>query len=73
MAQGGPEAPGSGEAPEASAPVAATTSGSGEGIGLVIVKRMCELLHASIELEAIPSGGTSFSLSFPASYPPQKG
>jgi signal transduction histidine kinase len=38
---------------------------SGEGIGLSIVKRLCELLDASLELETSPGKGTTFRVVFP--------
>lgn len=38
-----------------------------EGIGLSIVKRLCELLDASVELHSSPQGSI-FSLSFPTTY-----
>ncbi len=41
----------------------------GEGIGLSIVKRLCELLGAGIELESEPGQGTMFRLSFPLDIP----
>ncbi len=41
---------------------------SGEGIGLSIVKRLCELLDASIELETADGEGTTFRVTFPRSY-----
>jgi signal transduction histidine kinase len=37
----------------------------GEGIGLSIVKRLCELLGVAIELVTEPGRGTLFRLSFP--------
>jgi signal transduction histidine kinase len=40
----------------------------GEGIGLSIVKRLCELLDASIELETAPGDGTTFRVIFPRHY-----
>ena len=43
----------------------------GEGIGLSIVKRLCELLDASLELESTPGEGTTFRVVFPRRYPPQ--
>ena len=44
-------------------------SGShGEGIGLSIVKRLCELLDASLELQTSPGKGTTFRVVFPARY-----
>jgi len=40
----------------------------GEGIGLSIVKRLCELLDASLELETSPGAGTTFRVMFPRQY-----
>jgi signal transduction histidine kinase len=45
------------------------TPGGGEGIGLSIVKRLCELLDASLELETAPGAGSTFRVAFPRSYP----
>ena len=42
----------------------------GEGIGLSIVKRLCELLDASLELETSVGQGTTFRVIFPRSYKP---
>lgn len=48
---------------------AATTPQShqqpGEGIGLSIVKRLCELLDASLEMASSPETGTTFRVVFP--------
>jgi signal transduction histidine kinase len=41
----------------------------GEGIGLSIVKRLCEMLDASLELESSEGEGTTFRLIFPRRYP----
>jgi signal transduction histidine kinase len=41
----------------------------GEGIGLSIVKRLCELLDASLELETAPGAGTTFRVVLPRAYP----
>ncbi|HEY4366187.1 MAG TPA: sensor histidine kinase [Steroidobacteraceae bacterium] len=41
---------------------------SGEGIGLSIVKRLCELLDASLELETATGEGTTFRVTFPRRY-----
>lgn len=41
---------------------------SGEGIGLTIVKRLCELLDATIHVESVPGSGTTFRVMFPRSY-----
>ncbi|MGH8238873.1 MAG: sensor histidine kinase, partial [Steroidobacteraceae bacterium] len=40
----------------------------GEGIGLSIVKRLCELLDASIELQSESGQGTTFRVIFPRRY-----
>jgi signal transduction histidine kinase len=42
-------------------------SGHGEGIGLTIVKRLCELLEATLELES-RDVGTTFRVSLPRTY-----
>ena len=41
----------------------------GEGIGLSIVKRLCEMLDASLELESSEGEGTTFRIVFPRRYP----
>lgn len=40
----------------------------GEGIGLSIVKRLCELLDAGLELESTPNEGTILRVLFPRRY-----
>jgi signal transduction histidine kinase len=40
----------------------------GEGVGLSIVKRLCELLDASINIDSREGAGTSFRVSFPRRY-----
>ena len=40
----------------------------GEGIGLSIVKRLCELLDASLELETSPGEGSTFRVTLPIRY-----
>ena len=40
----------------------------GEGIGLQIVKRLCELVSASMEIESIKGRGTLFRIRFPIRY-----
>jgi two-component sensor histidine kinase len=40
----------------------------GEGIGLSIVKRLCELLDASLEMTSRPGEGTLFQVSLPRRY-----
>jgi signal transduction histidine kinase len=42
---------------------------TGEGLGLSIVKRLCELLDASIELQSSSGQGTTFRVIFPRRYP----
>lgn len=42
---------------------------AGEGIGLAIVKRLSELLDATIELESRPGLGTVFRILLPRRYP----
>jgi len=63
------------DAPVASAPTmasqtaaAASRAPPGEGIGLSIVKRLCEMLDASLELESSPGEGTTFRMVFPRRY-----
>jgi hypothetical protein len=41
----------------------------GEGIGLSIVKRLCEMLDSSLELESSAGEGTTFRIMFPRRYP----
>lgn len=45
-----------------------TDSKGGEGIGLSIVKRLCELLDARLELESAPGHGATFRVTFPRTY-----
>jgi signal transduction histidine kinase len=40
----------------------------GEGIGLSIVKRLCELLDATVEMVSNPGEGTTLRILFPRSY-----
>ncbi|MCU1350530.1 MAG: histidine kinase, partial [Acidobacteria bacterium] len=40
----------------------------GEGVGLTIVKRLCELLDASLELATKPGQGSTFRVILPRSY-----
>jgi signal transduction histidine kinase len=40
----------------------------GEGIGLSIVKGLCELLDAGLELDSSPGDGTTFRVVFPRRY-----
>lgn len=42
---------------------------AGEGIGLSIVKRLCELLDASLEIATSAESGTTFRIVFPLNYP----
>jgi signal transduction histidine kinase len=45
-----------------------TRQQSGESIGLSIVKRLCELLDASLELESKPEEGSVFRVKLPLHY-----
>ena len=44
------------------------SSESGEGIGLSIVKRLCEMLDATIEMQSVQNVGTTFRILFPRQY-----
>ncbi|HEY2683088.1 MAG TPA: HAMP domain-containing sensor histidine kinase [Steroidobacteraceae bacterium] len=46
----------------------AKTQSTGEGIGLSIVKRLCELLNATVEVQSSEGAGTTFRILFPRSY-----
>jgi len=66
--------------PREHAPVQPARSGpgsgtlpSGEGIGLSIVRRLCALLGAAVELETAPGFGTTFRITFPRLYPEADG
>jgi signal transduction histidine kinase len=52
------------------APTAAAAAApvAGEGIGLSIVKRLCDLLDARLELQTAPGRGTTFRILFPCEY-----
>ena len=60
--------------PEMRAPTAAASRAPtqnqqpGEGVGLSIVKRLCELLDAGLELATKPGQGTTFRVILPRSY-----
>jgi signal transduction histidine kinase len=41
---------------------------AGEGIGLSIVKRLCDMLNATVEVKSEPSVGTTFQIRFPRQY-----
>ena len=42
---------------------------SSQGISLSIVKRLCEMLDATIEMQSDPNAGTTFRILFPRHYP----
>ena len=48
--------------------VRASVAQPGEGIGLSIVKRLCELLDASLEVASSPDTGTTFRVVLPRHY-----
>ncbi len=47
---------------------AAPASESGEGLGLSIVKRLCDMLDATIEIKSVVNVGTTFRILFPRKY-----
>jgi signal transduction histidine kinase len=51
--------------PGSSPPVPSPYQQPGEGIGLSIVKRLCELLEASLEVATEPGKGTIFQVTLP--------
>lgn len=53
---------------EAVAPTRPSQHQPGEGIGLSIVKRLCELLDASLEIASSAATGTTFRVVFPRLY-----
>jgi signal transduction histidine kinase len=57
-----------GAAEEAAAASSAVAPRHGEGIGLSIVKRLCELLDATLELHSEAGAGTTFRIGFPRRY-----
>lgn len=53
------------EAAGAAADARGGSDGGGEGIGLSIVKRLCELLDATLEMKSVKDVGTTFRILFP--------
>ncbi len=47
---------------------ASAESESGEGLGLSIVKRLCDMLDATIEIKSVLNVGTTFRVLFPRKY-----
>ncbi len=41
---------------------------TGEGIGLSIVKRLCDMLNATVEVKSVRGAGTTFQIRFPRQY-----
>ncbi len=54
--------------PDGTLPAPTRAQQPGEGIGLSIVKRLCELLDASLEMTSSAEAGTTFRVLFPRSY-----
>ena len=52
----------------AQAPNTPSHGEAGEGVGLSIVKRLCEMLDASVEVRSIRDQGTTFQILFPRHY-----
>jgi signal transduction histidine kinase len=57
-----------GSSQRGSAPKRSARQPSGEGIGLSIVKRLCDLLDASLEVTSPAGRGTMFKIVFPKRY-----
>jgi len=55
-------------APGGTTPTGVAESQPGEGIGLSIVKRLCELLDASLEVASAAETGTTFRVVLPRAY-----
>jgi len=53
---------------ESFAPTGTTRQQPGEGIGLSIVKRLCELLEAGLEIASSEEAGPTFRVVFPGRY-----
>jgi hypothetical protein len=67
-----PEPPAACPPSESPAPPAAPVAlppAPGEGIGLAIVKRLCELLDATLELHTAAGRGTVVAVILPRTYP----
>jgi signal transduction histidine kinase len=56
------------QTPDAGARSVTRQEEAGEGIGLSIVKRLCDMLDATIEVTSEQSVGTTFRILFPRSY-----
>jgi len=66
---GDPVEPVTGSSSSSSLPeVPAAYRPPGEGIGLSIVKRLCELLEAGLEVSTEAGKGTTFQVSLPRRY-----
>jgi signal transduction histidine kinase len=70
-----PTTPGQGEAASVlgkrsvgDAPTRSPNGEVGEGIGLSIVKRLCEMLDATMEMQSVKDVGTTFRILFPRRY-----
>jgi signal transduction histidine kinase len=50
------------------APTRSPNGEVGEGIGLSIVKRLCEMLDATMEMQSVKDVGTTFRILFPRRY-----
>lgn len=59
---------GPGIAPSSKTGVEADSVRGGEGVGLAIVKRLCALLDAQLEIDSKPARGTKTSITWPRRY-----
>jgi signal transduction histidine kinase len=60
--------PGAGSAAN-NGPSGSGSAAGGEGIGLSIVRRLCDLLDARLSLRSPEAGGSVFCVTFPRTYP----
>jgi signal transduction histidine kinase len=68
LAEGAGPFPAQGAHDAAAADTRPVQAAAGEGVGLSIVKRLCELLDATLELESAPGVGSTFRVRLPVRY-----
>ena len=57
------------DAPKPIEQLKSTRENAGEGIGLSIVKRLCDILSATVDIKSEPAVGTAFRILLPRKYP----